>query len=282
MKLPISIIILTFNEEKNIRACLESVVGYVEEVFVVDSFSTDATLAIVEEFKVPVVQHAFENYAIQRNWAFKNLPISQPWIMNLDADHRAMAEFWQDLNLKFSAGVPAHINGFMATRRTMFLNRWIKRGGHYPVYHGVVFRKGFGQCEEKEYDQHFLISGPTEIVNGDIIDIITESLSVFTLRHDKWSTLEAKDAMALKANIAKNVVKADKNGNPMEQRRYQRMKYYSYPLFVRVFMYFFYRFFLKLGFLEGKEGLIFHFLQGFWFRFLVDAKIYEMEKKNEN
>jgi glycosyltransferase involved in cell wall biosynthesis len=280
--LPISLIILTFNEEKNIRACLQSVVGRVNQIFVVDSFSTDNTLAICQEFNIPVIQNKFENYSIQRNWAFKNLEITNTWIMNIDADHRVSEDFWADLNQKFKVGIKANINGYMAPRRTMFLDTFVKYGGHYPIYQGVVFRKGFGQCEEKEYDQHFVIDGDTEIVKGDIIDIITESLSVFTLRHDKWSTLEANDAIALKNDIAKKLVKADKNGNPMEQRRYQRMKYYSYPLFLRVFIYFFYRFIIRGGFRDGKIGMIFHFLQGFWFRFLVDAKIYEMQKNQKD
>lgn len=271
-------IILTFNEENNIRACIESAQGKVDEIFIVDSYSTDKTLEIIAEYGIPVTQHAFENYALQRNWAIKNLPIKSEWIMNIDADHRVSTEFWADLSQKFQNSEQQKVNGFMAPRRTMFLDKFVKFGGHYPIYQGVVFKKGFGQCEEKEYDQHFVIDGPTAIVKGDIIDIITESLSIFTLRHDKWSTLEANDALALQDSIDKKLVRADKNGNPMEQRRYQRMRYYSYPLFWRVIMYFIYRFFIKGGFRDGKEGVIFHVLQGFWFRFLVDAKLYEKQK----
>lgn len=110
-----------------------------------------------------------------------------------------------------------------------------------------------------------------------MIDIITDSLTTFTARHNHWATLEAKDALKLKQSVMDKTLLPNKNGNPMEVRRYQRMKYYSYPIFLRVFLYFFYRYFLKFGFLDGKNGLIFHFLQGFWFRFLVDAKIYESE-----
>jgi len=282
-KLPITAIILTFNEERNIRDCLNSLVEWIDEIFVVDSFSTDATLGILKSYPtVKVIQNSFENYSKQRNWAFKNLPVSNDFIFNLDADHRATDQLRKDLTEKFAQGIPAHINGFMASRQTMFLGRWIKHGGHYPVYHGIIFRKGFGYCEEKEYDQHFVIEGEAFVLKSNVIDIITESLTTFTTRHNKWATLEAQDAIQLLSGTNNKTIQPDKDGNPMEVRRYQRLKYYSYPIFWRVFMYFGYRFILKMGFRDGKEGVVFHFLQGFWFRFLVDAKIYELQKdKNE-
>jgi hypothetical protein len=194
----------------------------------------------------------------------------------LDSDHRLTPQLADELRNIFSRPVSDHLNGFMASRRTMFMNKWIKNGGHYPVYHAVLFRKGFGCCEDRIYDQHFVINGTTQTLKGDIIDIITDSLTNFTTRHNKWATLEAEEAMQLVSHSAKGaIIKADKKGNPIEQRRWLRMKYYSYPIFLRAFIYFFYRYFFKLGILDGKEGLVFHFLQGFWFRFLVDAKIYE-------
>jgi hypothetical protein len=197
----------------------------------------------------------------------------------MDADHRLTPDFILELRSWFTNGIPDDVNGFMASRRTMFMGRWIKHGGHYPVYHGIIFRKGFGSCEEKEYDQHFIIDGKSIVLKGDIIDIITDSLTNFIARHNKWATLEANDILNLGDSNKKILPK--KNGNMMERRRFQRMKYYSYPLFGRVFLYFFFRFILKGGFRDGKPGLIFHFLQGFWFRFLVDSKIYELKKMNK-
>jgi glycosyltransferase involved in cell wall biosynthesis len=281
-KLPITAVILTFNEERNIRNCIDSLINWVDEIFVVDSFSTDKTLTILKEYTtVKVEQHDFENYSKQRNWAFSNLPISHDFIFNLDADHRATDDLRIELTNKFQQGIASDINGFMASRRTMFLGSWIKRGGHYPIYHGIIFRKNNGYCEEKDYDQHFVIEGKSEILKSNVIDIITESLTIFTARHNHWATLEAQDAIQLKKGSQNKTLLPNKHGNPMEVRRYQRLKYYSYPIFVRVFLYFFYRFFFKMGFLDGKNGLIFHFLQGFWFRFLVDAKIYEVEQNEK-
>jgi len=274
--LPISIIILTYNEERNIAACLKSAKELSDNIIIVDSGSTDRTLEIAASYNAVVYHHPFENYSKQRNWAFQNVHTQYEWILNMDADHRLTPEIVAELRTVFSDGVPSDVRGFMASRRTMFMNRWIKYGGHYPVYHGILFRKGFGSCEEKEYDQHFIIDGNSLLLKGDVIDIITDSLTNFTARHNKWATLEANDILNIQSEG--NKIRPNKNGNMMERRRYQRMRYYSYPAFWRVFLYFFFRYFLKGGFRDGREGLIFHFLQGFWFRFLVDAKIYELKK----
>lgn len=273
--LPITVIVLTYNESRNLADCLNSVKDLTDDIIVVDSGSTDNTLEIAAHYSASIYTHPFENYSKQRNWAFQNVRTRYEWIMNLDADHRLTNEIVAELRTQFTQGIKDEIKGFMASRRTMFMNRWIRYGGHYPVYHGVIFKKGFGLCEDKEYDQHFIIEGKSILLKGDVIDIITDSLSNFTARHNKWATLEANDILNIKEQRKKIV--PNNNGNMMEKRRYQRMKYYSYPLFWRVFFYFFFRYFIKGGFRDGKAGLIFHLLQGFWFRFLVDAKIYEMK-----
>src|SRR5215204_2717846 len=271
--LHISVIILTYNESKNISDCLESIRELTDDIIIVDSGSDDDTLVIASRYSTSVYHHPFENYSKQRNWALQNVATKYEWILNMDADHRTTDELIEELRALFLKGIQPEINGFMISRRTMFMDRWIRYGGHYPVYHGNLFRKGHGHCENKEYDQHFLIEGKSLVLKGNIIDIITDSLSTFIIRHNKWAALEANDILKLADHGGK--VKPDRKGNVMEQRRYQRMKYYSYPIFWRVFIYTFYRVVLKRGFLDGKQGLIFHFLQGFWFRFLVDAKIYE-------
>jgi len=281
-KISLSIIILTFNEEKNITACLDSIGDYFETIFVVDSGSTDRTLEILKGYPVQVIHHPFENYSKQRNWAFENLTIQTDWILNMDADHRLTPEIIDELRFIFNQPIDPNLNGMLASRKTLFMGKWIRYGGHYPTYHAVIFRKGKGICEDKLYDQHFKITGDVIKLKGDIIDLITESLSTFTLRHDKWSNLEAFEQFHHGAKNADTIIGSLSNKNPIAQRRFLKNIYESFPLFVRPFLYFFIRYFLRLGFLDGKRGLIFHFLQCFWFRFLIDAKIYELKKqKNE-
>jgi len=166
----------------------------------------------------------------------------------------------------------------LASRKTIFMGKWIKYGGHYPTYHAVIFKKGKGFCENKLYDQHFKVNGDVIKLKGDIIDLITESLSTFTLRHDKWSNLEAVERFNNQHTNEAIIKGSLTDGNPIAKRRYVKNIYERFPLFVRPMIYFFIRYFLRLGFLDGKRGLIFHFLQCFWFRFLIDAKIYELRK----
>ena len=276
--LPITVIILTFNEEKNIADCLESVRDWVKEIFVVDSYSNDKTLEIAGIYTDKIFQNTFDNYSQQRNWAMLNLPIETKWILNLDADHRVTPELKEELNSIFHKDGIGNIDCFLVSRRTIFMGRWIKHGGHYPVYHAILFKKGMGRCEGKLYDQHFKTEGNVNKLKGDIIDVIGDTLTSFTERHNRWATLEAEDQLHF-ISSSSDVIKGKRAGHDIERRRYMREKYYKLPIFVRAFLYFFYRYFIKLGFLDGKEGLIFHFLQGFWFRFLVDAKMYEKTKK---
>ncbi|WPU98364.1 glycosyltransferase family 2 protein [Mucilaginibacter sp. cycad4] len=281
----LDIIILTFNEEKNIGDCLQNAAALKGNIYIVDSGSTDNTLDICQRYTQNIFSHPFENYAAQRNWALDNLPLTGTWVLNLDADHRVTPELAAQLNDIFSTPVNTETNGFLISRRTIFMGEWIKHGGHYPAYHANLFRQGFGRCEEKLYDQHFKVTGKTQVLKTDIIDVITDSLTSFIARHNHWATLEAQYLVEQQnAPIVDNnskLVHPRLFGNPMERRRYMKKRYESFPLFVRPVIYFIIRYFIKLGFLDGKTGLVFHFLQGFWFRFLIDAKIYELRKESK-
>lgn len=275
----LAIVILTHNEERNIEACLESILALNCPIFVVDSGSKDQTLALVEKFPVQVFHHPFEHYGAQRNWALTNLPIETTWVLNMDADHRMSPELAHELSALFNQPIQENTKGFLISRRTLFMGKWMKYGGHYPVYHAILFKKEFGKCEDKLYDQHFVVEGHCEVLKTDMIDTLTDSLQSFTERHNRWSTLEAEDQFyGYGEKNAAQLLKAKANGNAQQRRRYAKSLYEKFPLFVRPFIYFMIRYFIKLGFLDGGRGLIFHFLQGFWFRFLVDAKIYELRK----
>lgn len=279
----LSAIILTFNEEKNIEACLKSISLLNAEIFIVDSGSTDDTLNICRKYTENIVHNPWHNYGNQRNWALKNLPITTPWVINIDADHRVTGELASELKDILSKPVNPEINGFLVSRRTIFMGRWIKYGGHYPTYHAIIFRYGSGQCEDKLYDQHFKVTGKTSILKSDIIDIIADSISSFTIRHNQWANLEAQYQLNKQNEEGDSgIVKGRLFGNPIERRRYVKKIYERFPLFMRPAIYFTIRYFFKLGFLDGREGLIFHFLQGFWFRFLIDAKIYELKKLSKS
>lgn len=280
MKIPISVVVLTYNEEKNIKACLESVCDFVQDIFVVDSYSEDKTIDIAKQYTNNVVQHKFETYPKQRNWALENLPIKTDWILNLDADVRVTQALKDELVKTFANGEEKNCNGFSIPKRTIFMGKWMKHGWHYPVYHTILFKKGCGRWEDIFYEATILVDGDIKKLKGDFEDILTDKLSNFISRHNHWSTWEAVDYLDIELKFS-NKKRIDPSLLPPPNRKRRNLEalYMKFPLFIRAFMYYFYRYFFKLGFMDGAEGLIFHFLQGFWYRFLVDAKIYEVKKK---
>ena len=278
-RLPISIIVLTYDEEANIEACLRSVCDWAGEVFVVDSGSTDRTLEIAARYTDKIVTHPFENYSRQRNWAQETLPLSYQWALHLDADEQVSDELAQSMKAAFQGDVSS-IDGFLINRRALFLGRWIRHGGVYPTYHHRLYRVNRGFCEDREYDQHFAVKGNVVKLKGDILNDVTPDLSTWTRSHERWASMEAREYLkGYRPDIQHGrQVQAKFLGTPIERRRWLRLQLYGrVPLFVRGFIYFFVRYLLQLGFLDGVQGLIFHVLQGFWYRFYVDAKIWEAQ-----
>ncbi len=270
----LSVVILTLNEGKNLPDCLASLRGLDCEVFVVDSGSSDRTVDIAEQAGARVFTHSFDGYGQQRNWALRQLPFSCEWVLNLDADERLTPELAREI-AQTMAGPLNGINGFMLRRRTVFMGRWIRHGGHYPSYQLRLFRRDAGQCEDRLYDQHFVVEGPTAALKNDYIDIVAAELSTWSARHIRWAGCEASESMGREAVLGPRVPASLTSGR-IAQKRWLRDKVYGQaPLFVRPLAYWLYRYFIRLGFLDGKEGLVFHFLQGFWYRFLVDAIIHE-------
>ena len=265
-----TLILLSFNSQDTLAATLKSAQRVSDEIFVVDSFSQDGTVELARSLGAVVVQHPFENYGAQRNWAIENLPISRPWQLHLDADE------WMDDQLvaaiKALPEQPEHA-GYFLPRYLRFLGRVLRHGGMSPTWHLRLFRTGVGRCEDRKYDQHFLLTGGTSgQLPGMMIDDIRMSLSEWTVRHNRWADGEMAE---MEAGEDFGRVQPDAHGNPAERKRYLRQKYNQMPLFFRPFALFVYRYFFCLGLLDGTQGFIFWVLQAFWFRFLVDAKIWE-------
>lgn len=270
---PVAAIVLTFNEERNLPDCLAALTGWVDQLFVVDSGSTDRTVALARAAGATVVEHPFEHYGAQRNWAIDALPITAPWTLHVDADERITPEL-RDAITAALAATPDETSGFLVSRRTVFMGRWIRHGGHYPAWHLRLMRTGAGRCEDRLYDQHFYVSGTVRKLQGDLIDTLTPDVATFTARHLRWAALEAAEHEA-PADARGRIRGRLESANAIERRRWLRDGYARLPLFVRPTLYFLYRYVVRLGFLDGRAGLVFHVLQGFWFRFLVDALILE-------
>jgi glycosyltransferase involved in cell wall biosynthesis len=271
--MPISVVILTFNSQATIGATLESARRVSDDIHVVDSFSTDRTLEIARLAGAQIVQHPFKNYGAQRNWAIGSLPLKHDWQLHLDADERLSDELVMVLPGLTRAGQSDGVVGYYIPRLVHFHQRPLRHGGMYPIYHLRLFRKGRGRCETRKYDQHFLVDGPTANLDVPMIDDIRLPLGEWTARHNRWADMEVDEIL----NPDSAAIQGG-SGNPVAEKRSQRSFYYRQPMFLRAFLLFLYRYIWKRGFLDGTEGLIFYVLQTLWFRFLVDAKLYERRK----
>lgn len=272
----LSVIVLTFNAEATIGATLASARRVSDDVHVVDSFSTDRTLEIARAAGAHVVQHEFKDYSAQRNWATDTLPLKHDWELHLDADERLSDEAVAEIEALMAGNVPPDIAGFHIPRLVHFHGRALRHGGMYPIYHLRLFRHGRGRCEARKYDQHFFVDGRTARLAAPMIDDIRVSLTEWTARHNRWADAEVEELL----NPGDAVIRGGP-GDPIAEKRAQRAWYYRQPLFLRAFLLFLYRYVFKLGFLDGTEGMIFYVLQTFWFRFLVDAKLYERRKARQ-
>ena len=276
----LAVLVLTQDEEANLPSLLNSLAGLDHELFVMDSGSTDRTLEIAAAAGATVFSHPFDDYGSQRNRAQAQLPDQDGWVLHMDADERLTPELRDEI-----AGVMSQpsggVDGYMLRQRTVFMGKWIRHGGHYPSYHLRLFRVAAGRCEDRLYDQHFVVDGNVSRLSNDYIDTIGADLYNWTLRHARWAKLEVQEQG--RTSTDRRLVEPRLGGTPIEKKRWLRTRVLDRsPLFFRSFGYWIYRYFFRLGFLDGREGLIFHFLQGFWFRFLVDSMTYERSRATLN
>ncbi|AEI49057.1 glycosyltransferase family 2 protein [Runella slithyformis] len=273
----VSVIILTHNEEKHIERCIRSLLLFTDKIFVVDSGSTDRTAAIAESLGAKVAHNPWVTYAVQFNFGIDHTPFKTDWLMRMDADEYVTPELANEIKYSITA-LNNEITGVYVKRRVMFMNQWIRHGGYYPIWLLRLWRRGKGICEELWMDEHIKLSeGETAQFKHDIVDHNLNNLTWWTQKHNNYAIREVIDLLDIKYNFTD----ADRViprlfGTQDQRKRFLKLKYASLPLFTRPFAYFVYRYFAKLGFLDGKKGLIWHFLQGLWYRFLVDAKMYEV------
>jgi glycosyltransferase involved in cell wall biosynthesis len=278
---PVSVVVLTHDEEGNIGPCLDSVADWTSEIVVLDSGSTDRTLTIASRYTSKIFHNPFENYAAQRNWAQAHLPIACDWVFHIDADERVSPELATAVKHLFANGLAtSQTAGLLVRRRIEFMGQRMRFGGLYPTYHCRIFRKDRGRCELRKYDQHFVVDGPMATVRADLVEITASSLGSWTQRHNRWAQMEARQLAGGHSTEAGLVIQGKLFGTPIERRRWLRqMLYERSPLFGRAFIYFFVRYVIRGGIFDGVPGLIYHVLQGFWFRFYIDACVYELRRR---
>jgi glycosyltransferase involved in cell wall biosynthesis len=279
-KPPISFLMLTLNEEVNLQQSLPVIADFTDDIVVVDSFSSDRTIDIAKQFGARVFQNKFEGHARQWLWGFRNSSLRHEWVFMYDPDHRLTRELKTELQELFEHGVSQNVNGFYVKRRNVFQGKWIRHGGYYPVYMLKLVRADKVFFDEHEFDYRAYVPPKTGELKHDIIEenLKENDITFWIEKHNRFAVRQAEEELFRLQHPDSWKVQPNLFGTHDQQTLWLKIKWYRLPLFIRPFLYFIYRYFLRLGFLDGKEGFIFHFLQGFWYRLLVDIKLDQMGK----
>ena len=269
-------IVLTKNEGKNIGACIQSVRQLAKRIVVVDSYSEDKTREIALSLGADVYEHPFENYSKQFQYGLHNTNINTQWVLRIDADERLTEASAAEIEQLCIENEDTDVNGLILRFEINFMGRKLRHGGIYPFRKLLVFKNGKADIENRFMDEHIvLFEGRTVELKNDSEHHDYKNLTYWINKHNWYASREVKDYFA-------SLKKADDRINLERQAKLKRFikfnVYYKLPIGMRAHFYYWYRYYIRLGFLDGKEGKIYAFLQAYWYRFLVDVKIYEHEK----
>ena len=270
-------IVLTKNEELNIRDCLASIQPLAKRIVVVDSFSADRTVEIAKEFGADVYQHEFVNYSKQFLYGLNETGIDTKWIFRIDADERLTEASRAEIESLCELNMDTDVNGIILRFEVTFLGKKLRHGGIYPFRKLLVFKRGIGTIEDRYMDEHIVLAeGRTVEVKNDSEHHDFKDLAYFIQKHNWYSSREVLDYI-------ENTKLQHEDGRELNHKagvkRWIKFHiYYKLPMGMRAHLYYWYRYYIKLGFLDGKEGKIYAFMQAYWYRYLVDAKIYEYQK----
>ena len=268
-------IIMTKNEEKNIVDCLKSMEGFAKRCVVIDCGSTDKTVELAERYGASVYFHEFEYYARQFNWGIKNCDIDTEWIIRLDADERFTEKLNKEIEKLIAENKNKPMNGITIEADLYFLGRVMKHGLRNKRKM-MLFKKAYGCIEDRRRDAHSIISeGFSVSAKHRFIHYDFKNVDNYIKKYNWYATREMQDYIDYVHGADTNI---NTDAAILAQRKKKFGLYYKAPKFFRCWAWFIYNYFFRGGFLDGKEGLVFCFLECYWYRFLVDAKIYEYEK----
>lgn len=272
---PVHAFILTLNEELHIARCIASIREHCASVLVIDSESNDRTCEIAREMGAEVIVHRFTTHAAQVNVAIDHLAGRGGWLMRIDADEvlEPPAE-----GLLVRAGETA--DGLIVRRHIHFMGRRMLHGGLQPNWHLRLWREGKGRCEQRWMDEHIFVDGRTRTTTRiEIADINLNPVGWWTAKHNGYASREAIEVLARKYPLLdREPPEAATLHGPVRLKRLVKERLFNrLPGGMRAKAYFFWRYWVRLGFLDGAEGYFFHFLQVYWYRTLIDCKVREIE-----
>jgi glycosyltransferase involved in cell wall biosynthesis len=282
---PITAVVLTRDEQANLPSCLDSLTGWLQRIVVVDSGSVDETCRVARERGAEVLEHAFESHTKQWRWALDRLGGGADWVLGLDADQVVTPELRASITRLFAGADPRleQCDGFYVNRRQIFRGRWIRHGGYYPKYLLKLFRAGRVQLDPADLmDHHFHVAGATARLSGDLIEENRkeQDISFWLQKHIRYAELLAREEQMRRAGAGTQLVPAA-FGSPDQRVVWLKQRWYALPRYWRAAGYFLYRYVVRLGFLDGREGFVFHSLQAFWLRLIVDVQLDQLETRQE-
>jgi glycosyltransferase involved in cell wall biosynthesis len=271
-KAEVSVIIMTLNEEENIEQCLKSMYGWSDDIHIVDSHSTDKTTEIAKKYTNNIYSIEEGHWSYIRNWALSNMSLKYEWVLHIDADEWLTKELKDEISQKINSD-PDEI-GFYSHIKFIFLNKWLKHGGQ-RFKKIILFKHDEVRYAEKGDDNYTIFKGKAGLLKNDFVHQDLKPFSAWIDKHNKISLRAAKRYSAIKEGKKEFLPKvADEtiDGRLGLQKIWNRV-----PLLLKPFLMFFYIYFIKLGFLDGREGLIYYLHHAFWYELLIYTKIKEME-----
>ena len=276
-KLPVTLIVLSYNEEIHMERCLSRIAPWVERIVVIDSFSTDATVATAQRHGAEVLQHSFKNHADQFRWGLEAAAPVTDWVMRIDCDEYFEERAWPALN-RLLPTLPRDVTGVEVRRKFIFREKWIRHGRYYPVVLLRLWRQGAAEMEQRWMDEHMTLTRGRAVLleGGDLVDHNLAGIDAWTAKHNRYATLAMVDAINREQPLFEEDGRVEAGAGAAARNRFLKNSVYGRaPLYLRAVLLFVYRYVFRLGFLDGRIGFVFHVLHGLWVFLLIDAKIDE-------
>ncbi len=278
----LTVLILTHNEEIHLARCLDSLRTVADKIVIVDSFSDDRTLEIAADYGAQVYQRAWKNYADQFQWGLAQCADDSGWIMRMDADEYLEPDLIAEIQATLPNLAP-EIQGIYLKRKVFFMGKWIRYGGFYPHILLRIWRNGQGRIEQRWMDEHIVLhdGAQTVMLGENMVDDNHKGITFWINKHNRYATREMVDLLNIKYGLTAtdDTLRAMQTSQAGTKRLLKERVYARMPGTLRALLYFGYRYILRFGFLDGGRGFIWHFMQGFWYRLLVDIKVMEVENR---
>ena len=280
--IPLSVLVTTRNEEANVERCLRSVYGFADQIFVLDSESTDRTVEISRRY-AEVHTLAYDHGRIIPwifQWGLDNLPLRNDWVLILEADQAVTPGLKEEI-AALLARPDVQEDGFYIRRRQIFRGKPLRFGGYGSKVLLKLFRRSRSELDPVEQDTRVYVRGPLGRLRAPLEEwnLKEDSILFYLQKHLRYAEAFAQEELDRRRRNLPWKTTPRLFGTPDERVLWLKDRYYRMPLFVRPTLYFLYRYFFLLGILDGKTGFVFTFLQAFWFRLIVDIRLEELLKE---